>query len=237
MPMVDRFLSYLLIILTVRALYYTLRIRRNVVAYGIKALIEIGFFLLLFDVSLLTALTGPGLIILLNLFLYVFEIHVTESFEEISIRLFRPPVVVGLLLYSAAFALFLFSESGPELRKVFTDVVSGKVLLIVTVGLIATFETGHFVDGIVGAGERLLIYLFAVQGLFLAAAVVILAKGIVLAVPQASRRGAGDVAASTGTAAYDGVASRFTRAGVNRSILFVGPALAVIAGIITRTLV
>ncbi len=222
--MLGRLLSYLLIVLVIRALFYSFRIRRTLIAYGLKAIIEIGFFLLLYDVSLLTGLTAPGLIILLNIFLYVFEIQVVELPENSRIRFFGPAVVAGLILYTAAFALFLSSDSAPVLQEPFKDLLSAKTLTLITVGFVATFEIGHFVDGARGAGERLLVYLFAAQGLFLPAAVVILAKGIIVVFQKPVT-----ITPATGAGNITG--------GIQVGLFFVGPALSVLSGIVARALI
>ena len=144
--------------------------------------------------------------------------------ENSRTRFFGPAAVAGLILYAAAFALFLLSESAPGLREPFKDLLSDKTLILITIGFVATVETGHLVDGVRGAGERLLVYLFAAQGLFLPAAVVILAKGIILVFQK-------PVATNPATGAGN------ITGGIRIGLFFVGPAAAVLFGIIARALI
>ena len=99
---------YCAFLLLIRWVFYLSPRQKHITHYGLKALVEIGLFLLLYSAKLSIFLSVSGLLIVLNLFCYVLEVKVFQS-DGGKDRLQKLELLVGLAVYAAAFILIFRS--------------------------------------------------------------------------------------------------------------------------------
>lgn len=173
------FLLFLSLILAVRALFYYVPLNRSLILYGVKTGVEISLYFVLFETRLLTATTIPSILVLINLFLWVFEsIIFDENAPQTRAPLVSRTTIPGLFLAIAALAFVFASANAPDLRNFAMKIASrigSSGLLRVVFAFIALFEVGHLLPRLHSAPGRIIVYGFRVSGAFLAAALLAIA--------------------------------------------------------------
>ena len=175
------FLLFLSLLLGVRAFFYYVPLNRSMVSYGIKTGVEISLYFLIFETRLITATTIPSILLLVNLFIWVFESIIVDTKTAVRAARVSRTAIPGLLLATAALAFVFASPNAPELRDFAADITSRigwTVLLRVAFAFVALFELGHLLPDLHSAPGRIVIFGFRVQGAFFATALLAIAAVI-----------------------------------------------------------
>lgn len=107
------FLFYLNLLLLVRFFYYFGERPRDILAYTLKAAIEIALLLVIFRMSLFLSLSSAALLLILNLLQFILESKLPQSIanEEVSRRFYAPAVLAGLVIYAVSIYFIFHSEN------------------------------------------------------------------------------------------------------------------------------
>jgi hypothetical protein len=107
------FLFYLNLILLVRFIFYFGERPRDILAYTIKAAIEIALLLVIFRMSLVLSLSSAALLLILNLLQSILESRLPHSIanEEVSRRFHAPAVLAGLVIYAVSIYFVFHSDN------------------------------------------------------------------------------------------------------------------------------
>ena len=154
--MKSSFLIYVLILLVLRALFYYLpireTIRKAILTYIVKSIIEIGLLFSLFEITLVPALAVPALLVLITLLSWSLE---TRLASHSSANAF-----VGLII-SVVAVYFVFASSQSPVFRPFAATLfhagTRRILLMAIAGIIALFELEHLVPGKVSFPGRFLL--------------------------------------------------------------------------------
>lgn len=166
-------LLFLLLLLSTRAFFYYMPLRRPLGAYGAKTAVDLGVYFLLFEVNVISGTTIPGVLLLINVLTWVYESILFPAKDQRRAQRISAEIVPGLILIVAAIVVVFASQNAPPLRSFAAKVaekIGRKELPRLVVAFVALFELGHVVPELASSPARLIIYGLRVQGAFLASA-------------------------------------------------------------------